>query len=84
VFPLATDHNRKLWSEAKQKTGLDITPQRLGEFFCMEMANLNVSDRFIDASCGRTPKTVLARNYTDYSPEKLKQIYGKVNLKVLA
>lgn len=38
---------------------------------------------YIDAFCGRTPKSVLARHYSDYSSEKLKQIYDKANLKVL-
>ena len=41
------------------------------------MGNLGVSDRYIDAFCGRTPKTVLARHYTDYNPERLKKIYDK-------
>ena len=34
--------------------------------------------------CGRTPKTVLARHYTDYSPERLRRIYEEANLEVLA
>ena len=29
------------------------------------------------------PRSVLARHYTDFSPEKLKEIYNKVNLRVL-
>ncbi len=47
------------------------------------MGKLGVSDRYIDAFCGRTPKSVLARHYSDYSPEKLKQIYDKASIKVL-
>ena len=47
------------------------------------MGNLGVQDRYVDAFCGRVLKSVLARHYTDYSPEKLKEIYEKVNLKVL-
>jgi hypothetical protein len=43
---------------------------------------LGVSDRYIGTFCGRTPKSVLARHYSDYSPEKLKTIYEKANLKV--
>ena len=48
------------------------------------MGNLGVSDRYIDAFCGRTPKSVLARHYTDYNPERLRNIYEKANLKVVA
>jgi len=47
------------------------------------MALLGVNDRYIDAIYGGTPKTVLARHYTDYSPEKLKRIYDKANLRIL-
>jgi integrase/recombinase XerD len=82
VFPMPREEEKCLWKTAKDKTGLNITPQRLREWFCCEMAMLGVSDRYIDAFCGRTPKTILARNYTDYSPEKLKLIYEKANLKV--
>jgi len=47
------------------------------------MGNLGVSDRYIDAFCGRVPKSVLAKHYTDYSPKKLKAIYDKADLRVL-
>ena len=49
-----------------------------------EMGQLGVPDRFIDAFCGRSPKSVLARHYSDYSPERLKLIYDKAKLKVLS
>ena len=61
-----------------------LAVKRLREWFCCEMGNLRVSDRYIDAFCGRTPKSVLARHYTDYSPERLKRIYDKANLKVFS
>jgi integrase len=84
VFPMPRNEERELWKTAKEKTKMNITPQRLREWFCCEMALLGVNDRYIDAFCGRTPKTILARNYTDYSPEKLKQIYEKASIKVNA
>ena len=48
------------------------------------MGSLGISDRDIDAFCGRVPQSILARHYTDYSPERLKEIYDKVGLKVLS
>jgi intergrase/recombinase len=48
------------------------------------MAEQGVQDRYIDTFCGRTPKSILAKHYTDYSPERLKGIYDKANLKVLS
>jgi len=32
---------------------------------------------------GKAPKSVLARHYTDYNPERLRIIYEEANLKVL-
>jgi integrase len=69
--------------KAYDETDIKITPQNLRNWFCSEMGRLGVPDRYVDAFCGRTPKSVLARHYTDYSPRKLKEIYDKANLKVL-
>jgi hypothetical protein len=41
-------------------------------------------EKYVDAFCGRVPRSILARHYTDFSPEKMKEIYDKVNLKVLS
>jgi integrase len=82
IFPMPRAEEKRLWKSAKEKTNLNITPQRLHEWFCCEMAMLGVSDRYIDAFCGRTPKTILARNYTDYSPDRLREIYNKANLRI--
>ena len=83
LFPISDKQFRRIWNEAKARTGLNITAQRLREWFCDEMSRLGVADRYIDAFCGRTPKSVLAKHYSDYSPEKLKAIYEKANLKIL-
>jgi intergrase/recombinase len=56
----------------------------LRDWFCQEVEKLGVPDRYIDTFCGRVPRSVLARHYTDFSPEKLKEIYDKANLKVLS
>ena len=47
------------------------------------MGRLGIPDRYVDAFCGRVPRSVLARHYTDFSPGKLKEIYDKANLRVL-
>jgi len=76
--------NPTLWKEARERTRLNITPKVLRDWFCCQMGELGVPDRYIDAFCGRVPKSVLARHYTDYSPERLKRIYDKAGLKVLS
>jgi integrase len=77
LFPMQRDEVVELWKSAREKTGIDITPQKLRQWFCSEMLRLGVSETYVDAFCGRVPKSVLARHYTDFSPEKLKGIYEK-------
>ncbi|MEN3016550.1 MAG: integrase [Candidatus Methanosuratincola petrocarbonis] len=84
LFPFRQSYRSAVFRIAQHKTGLHITPQTLRFWFANEMARLGVPDRFIDAFQGRIPRSVLARHYTDYSLENLKQIYDKANLKVLS
>jgi intergrase/recombinase len=74
---------KELWDEAQAKTGLNITPQKLRKWFCSEMMRLGVSETYIDAFCGRVPKSVLGRHYTDFSPEKLRRVYRNIKLEKL-
>lgn len=67
-----------------EKTGIKVSPQILRDWFCNEMGRLGVQDRYVDAFCGRVPQSVLARHYTDYSPERLKEIYDRAGLRVLS
>jgi len=83
VFPILRTLD-KIWAKTSEKCGVKITPKILREWFCSEMGRLGVPDRYIDAFCGRVPKSVLAKHYTDYNPETLKEIYDKANLKVLS
>ncbi|MBI4258436.1 MAG: site-specific integrase [Thaumarchaeota archaeon] len=69
--------------EISKQSGVKITPKMLREWFCCEMGEKGVADRYVDAFCGRIPKSVLARNYTDYSPSKLRVVYEQAGLKVL-
>jgi len=84
LFPMRTNKKHRIFLETRKKTGINITPQTLREWFACEMGRLGVPDRYVDAFCGRVPKSVLARHYTDFSPEKLKEIYDKANLRVLS
>lgn len=83
VFSLSGNTNLKTWRKARAETDVRVTPQVLRNWFCSEMGSLGVPDRYVDAFCGRTPKSILARHYTDYSPKRLKEIYNKADLRVL-
>ena len=82
LFPMQRNDAVQLWKTARDKTGLDVTPQKLRQWFCSEMLRLGVSETYVDAFCGRVPKSVLARHYTDFSPEKLEEAYDKANIEV--
>ena len=47
------------------------------------MGEKGMADRYVDAFCGRVPKSILARHYTDYSPVKLGVIYEKARIQIL-
>ncbi|MEM1589667.1 MAG: tyrosine-type recombinase/integrase [Candidatus Bathyarchaeia archaeon] len=83
LFPISNRDFKAEWRQAQLKTGLKITSKSLRDWFAEEMSRLNVADRYIDAFQGRTPASILARHYTDYSPSKLKEIYEKAGLRVL-
>jgi len=84
VFPVSSNYFQKKSLEIRTKVGVILTPQILREWFCSQMGELGVPDRYVDAFCGRVPRSILARHYTDYSPDKLKRIYDKANIKVLS
>ena len=72
------------WSRMSKRINIHVSPTVLRAWFPTEMGELGVQDRYIDAFCGRVPKSILARHYTDYSPERLKRIYDKAGLRVLS
>jgi integrase len=83
LFRIGTHTFLDFWKRAYNKTGIHITPKVLREWFCAEMGYLGVPDRYVDAFCGRAPKSVLAKHYSDYSPKKLQEIYEKARLRVI-
>jgi integrase len=84
LFPIGEIQVDRIFRNASAVAGIKVTPQTLREWFACEMGALNVPDRFVDAFCGRVPRSVLARHYTDYSPERLKAIYDKAGIRVLS
>jgi len=84
LFTIKRKSVNKMFKRTAKKCGIRITPKMLRDWFCNQMGELGVQDRYIDAFCGRVPKSILARHYTDYSPNRLKRIYDKAELKVLS
>ncbi len=82
-FEISRNTIAHLFKEISNKTGINISAQTLRSIFAREMNQRGVSDRHIDAFCGRLPQSVLARNYSDYSLEVLKEIYDKADIHIL-
>jgi len=83
LFRISPHNFIDIWKHASQDTRVRVTPQVLREWFCDEMGRLRVPDCYVDAFCGRVPNSVLAKRYSDFAPEKLKEIYDKANLIIL-
>ena len=81
VPKITLDGLNHAFKRVSKKTGIHIYPHLLRAVFAQEMGLRQVPERYIDAFCGRVPSSVLARNYSDYSPEVLKKVYENVNLK---
>ncbi|MEM3538518.1 MAG: tyrosine-type recombinase/integrase [Nitrososphaerales archaeon] len=84
LLPISSRDLKRDWKEAQIKSGIKLKPKDLRDWFCSEMAELGVSDRYVDAFCGRMPRSILARHYSDYNPKRLKRIYDQAGLKVLS
>jgi hypothetical protein len=41
-----------------------------------------MTETYLEAFCGRVPQSVLVRHYTDFSPERLREVYQKAILNV--
>lgn len=82
LFLTHQDTFSRKFKKASKPVGFKITSQVLREWFSCEMGRLGVPDRYVDAFCGRVPKKVIGKHYTDYSPERLKEIYDRANLRV--
>ncbi len=71
------------FNKASELTDIKIKPHTLRSIFTREMSKAGVQDRYIDCFCGRVPVSVLARHYSDFSPETLKEIYLRANIQIL-
>jgi site-specific recombinase XerD len=83
LFRISLQNFIAVWKYASQESRVKITPQVLREWFCDEMGRLGVPDRYVDAFCGRVPGSVLAKRYSDFAPEKLKEIYNDADLTII-
>ncbi|KXA96806.1 hypothetical protein AKJ37_04325 [candidate division MSBL1 archaeon SCGC-AAA259I09] len=85
IFSIRPRSANRIFRKKSKKIGIEtITPQDLRKWFAKEIRNRGVSGEHIDAFCGRIPRSVRAKHYTDYSPERLKEVYEKADITVLS
>ena len=84
LFRISSHSFIDVWRHAWQDSGVRVTPQVLRGWFCDEMGRLGVPDRYVDAFCGQLPKSVLAKCYSDFSPERLRDIYEQAGLRIMS
>ncbi|MBI1828786.1 MAG: site-specific integrase [Thaumarchaeota archaeon] len=78
LFSLSARSVQQAFKDASCELGFDLNPHLLRTVFAEKCTQAGIDKRYIEAFCGRTPKTILAKNYTDYSPNALRQQYDKV------
>jgi len=80
LFPI---HDKRLWSNTRDKTGIDITPHLLRKWHASELLRLGMNPLYIDMLQGRVPRSILAKHYISIDVDTLKQAYDEAGLKVL-
>ncbi len=80
LFPIRYERFFYAWKRAKKKSGINLKPKDLRDFFSQEMGKAFVPDRYIDIFQGRSPRNVLAKHYNPHGISMLKEIYEKGNL----
>lgn len=83
LFAIGHETFLRAWNTARAKTGINLKPKDLRDFFSQEMGKALIPDRYIDIFQGRAPRSILAKHYTPHWIRLLREIYDKAHLKIL-
>ncbi len=78
LFSMSQRMVQQEFTKASQKLGFSFTPHMLRTVFSEKCGEASMKEKYIDAFCGRISQSVLAKNYTDYSPKAMKVQYAKI------
>jgi intergrase/recombinase len=84
VFCIGFREFVRIWRKASESAGIKIAPQILRKWHSSELGELGVPDRYVDIFQGRAPQSVIGKHYTGKEFDRLKRIYEKAGLRVLA
>jgi integrase len=78
IFSMSLRTVQQIFKGTSKKVGVEIYPHLLRTVFTEKCRKAGIKEDYINAFCGRMPKTVLARHYTDYSPSTLRLQYDRL------
>ncbi|HWP78973.1 MAG TPA: tyrosine-type recombinase/integrase [Candidatus Nitrosotenuis sp.] len=78
IFCISDRTVQQAFKQASETLGISINPHLLRTIFTEKYNQAGIKDKYIDAFCGRVSHTVLAKHYTDYSPDALRKQYDLV------
>jgi len=78
LFSVSARSVQNDFKNASEYLGISIVPHMLRTVFAEKCSKAEIKDKYINAFQGRMSQSILAKHYTDYSPEKLREQYSKV------
>jgi integrase len=78
IFSVSNRTDQNAFKTASESIDFELNPHLLRSVFADRCAKAGIKDKYIDAFCGRTSQGMLAKHYTDYSPDALQEQYLKV------
>ena len=78
LFDLSISAIQKIFKKISNDTNVKINPHLLRSVFTEKCTSAGIHEKYIDAFCGRIQEQVIRKHYSNYSPEKLRLEYNKV------
>lgn len=78
VFTISDRMVQNHFKDASEELNASITPHLLRTIFTEKCTQAKIPDKYINAFCGRISQSMIAKHYTDYSPNRLREEYNKV------
>lgn len=78
LFSVSARTVQEEFKKASETIETSINPHLLRTVFTEKCSQAGIENKYIDAFCGRVSQGVLAKHYTDYSPDALRKQYDKV------
>ena len=75
IFSMSSRSIQQEFKDTSNLLELFVNPHLLRTVFAEKCTHAGIKDKYINAFCGRVSQGILAKNYTDYSPNSLRNQY---------